>query len=194
MPNYHPIFVHFPIALLSMGVVFDAAGALIKSDSLRHAGWWCLVSGIAFLAATVGTGLWAQSTVPHSNSVHSIMENHKTLGFAASGIFAMLFLWRAINRARHPKRPLLLVPYFIFAISGVSVMFYGAHLGGIMVYEHGVGVTAVGFREEGGHKHDHGEGHTYNGGIFPPGDSSRGGKVEKGGKVHMHRDGSFHEH
>jgi hypothetical protein len=115
------------------------------------------------------------------------MENHKILGLAASGIFAVLLLWRAMNRTHYPKKPLFLVFYFIVAISGVSVMFYGAHLGGVMVYEHGVGSTAAKVREGGGHEHVHGEEHMHEGGQSPSGESPRDGEA------HIHKDGSLHE-
>ena len=39
MQNIHPMFVHFPLALLSVGLLFDILGYLLKKQSLSSAGW-----------------------------------------------------------------------------------------------------------------------------------------------------------
>jgi len=157
MLNPHPMFVHFPIALLSVGLLFDILGLLLKRASLKNAGWWCLIVGVAGAIGAATTGLLAEESVPHSDAVHSIMETHETVGLIAAGTFAALLLWRAFNRGRLPGKTALLRIYILAAVVGVGVMFYGGYLGGVMVFEHGVGGTAVTFKEE----HDHGEGHNH---------------------------------
>lgn len=108
MQNIHPLFIHFPIALLSVGLLFDIVGSAFKNDSLRNSGWWCQVSGIVAIIGATITGLLAESTVGHGDASHSIMETHKILEFIAVGIFALLFIWRSIRKTHLPQTlPLL---------------------------------------------------------------------------------------
>lgn len=155
MQNIHPLFVHFPIALLSVGLLCDILGRAFKKDSFNNAGWWCQVFGIAAIAVAAITGLVAESTVKHSDASHSIMETHKTFMLIAAGIFAFLFVWRIIRKTLLPQVMPLLITYFIIGAFGAGIMSYGAHLGGRLVYEFGVGTSIVTQPESGEHEHHH---------------------------------------
>lgn len=182
MQNVHPLFVHFPIALLSVGLLFDILGRLFNKESLRSSGWWCGIFGMVAILGAVASGLFAEGTVAHSDESHSIMETHKTLGLVAFGMFALLFTWRSIAKTRLPEKLLPLGVYFLMAAFGVGMMFYGAHLGGRLVYEFGVGGTAVQQpRKDVPHIHNHdqneetgeqqedaGRAHLGKGAIAPP--------------------------
>jgi uncharacterized membrane protein len=210
MQNVHPYFVHFPIALLSVGVLCDLFGIIFKKDSLRNAGWWIQLFGTAAIVVTVITGLLAESTVGHSDTSHEIMETHKTLELVAVGIFALLFIWRSIQKTLLPSRnaglPLLIV-YLIIGVSAIGIMFYGAHLGGRLVYEFGVGGSAVSQPEGAGHQHNHDKAipplrdeaeHHHDTGtqslvkdtISSPVDTVSG----KQKRIHIHKDGKEHTH
>lgn len=143
MQNIHPLFVHFPIALLSVGVLFSILGIIFKKSSLQNAAWWCQLFGTVAIIAAVITGLIAESTVKHSDKVHEILESHELFGLIAAGLFVVIFIWRSILKTDLPKTLSYLLIYLVISISAVGIMFYGAHLGGIMVYEYGVGGSAV---------------------------------------------------
>lgn len=143
MQNIHPYFVHFPIAILSIGLLWDFLGIIMKKDSLLHAGWWAQLFGTLAIIAAVITGLIAENTVAHNDAVHSILETHETLGLVAAGVFASLFIWRSILRSALPVERILLVVYILLSAGAVVTMLTGAHLGGRMVYEFGVGGSAV---------------------------------------------------
>jgi uncharacterized membrane protein len=53
----HPIVVHFPVALLSMALVFDVIGWMRASSSFRSAGLYCLVAGALGTILAVVSGL-----------------------------------------------------------------------------------------------------------------------------------------
>jgi len=52
----HPILVHFPVALLSMALLFDVIGWARKSSSLRVAGLYCLAAGAVGTVLAVLSG------------------------------------------------------------------------------------------------------------------------------------------
>lgn len=204
MQNIHPLFIHFPIALLSVGLLFDIVGSAFKNDSLRNSGWWCQVSGIVAIIGATITGLLAESTVGHGDASHSIMETHKILELIAVGIFALLFIWRSIRKTHLPQTLPLLIVYFVVGASAVSIMFFGSHLGGRLVYEFGVGGSAVQQPEDVEHQHNHGEvtedeaehnhekhEHDITDEISPALDDTT--KQQKK-DVHIHNDGKIHEH
>lgn len=63
MPNWHPLSVHFPLAIPTFSALFDLGGILFMRDELNRLGWRCLLAGVAGLLVTVATGLLAEGTV-----------------------------------------------------------------------------------------------------------------------------------
>lgn len=154
MQNIHPMFVHFPIALLIFSVVCDILGRLFKKDSLENAGWWGLCLGILAIVLTATTGLLAASSVPHIEAAHELMENHEHLQLIAGAIFLILFIVRIVNKTRLPQRTIAFALYIVVALAGIGTMSFGAHLGGRLVYEFGVGTNIVKAEEHhAGHVH-----------------------------------------
>ncbi|WP_315787953.1 DUF2231 domain-containing protein [Fischerella sp. JS2] len=139
MQNIHPIFVHFPLALLSVGLLFDVLGYLLKKQSLTSAGWWCFSVGVLSAIVTVFTGMQAEHTVKVSGEAHEILESHEHFQITSTVVFVVLWIWRCITREGIPK---LAIIYFVITVIAVGAISYGAHYGGELVYEYGVG-TAV---------------------------------------------------
>jgi uncharacterized membrane protein len=154
MLNIHPYFVHFPIAILSVGLLWDLLGILLKKESFKNAGWWAQVFGVIAIVITVTTGLIAANTVPHNEGSHEIMETHETIGLIVAGLFIVLFIWRSFLKTSLPSQRLQQIIYLAIGGLAVLTMLYGAHLGGKLVYEFGVGGSAV---QQPAHAHQHNE-------------------------------------
>lgn len=163
MQNIHPLFVHFPLALLAAGLFFDFLGVALKKDSLKNAGWWCQAFGMLAIMAAAGTGLMAEESLEHSGHsalAHETMEQHEMFMLISAGVFAMLFVWRAVSRTRLPEKLPLMVLYFAIGAVAAGTMFYGAHQGGRLVYEFGIGGSAV--KQPAGDVHQgHDDGHQH---------------------------------
>lgn len=139
MQNIHPWFVHFPLALLAFGLLFDFLGFVWKKHSLSAAGWWCHVFGVATAIPTILTGFQAFFTVGHSTeAAHQIMRTHRNVQLTVGILFTGLLIWRSISKHIVPRRTPI---YFVIAATAVGLMLYGAHLGGQLVYEYGVGTA-----------------------------------------------------
>lgn len=139
MKNFHPLFVHFPIGLLSVGVLFDILGYFLKKQSLSNAGFWCFGLGVISAVVTVLTGLQAEKTVSLSPAVDVILETHQRFQTYSTIVFVGLLIWRSFKKGALP--PLTNV-YLVVAALAVAAILYGSHFGGRLVYEYGVG-TAV---------------------------------------------------
>jgi uncharacterized membrane protein len=137
MESAHPLVVHFPIALLLAAVLLDALALGLKRPGLHAVALWNLWLGTLGAAIAVLTGLRAAEVAKHTFEIHQVMELHRKLGIATLVLGGLVVAWRLWVRDRlsHPARILTLV--VMLAMAGT--LGYGAHLGGRLVYEFGVG-------------------------------------------------------
>lgn len=148
MTNFHPMVVHFPIALLNAYVVMELLGLLLKKEELKTAATWMLYLGTLGAAGAVLLGFFAAGSAPHGGDVHSIMTRHRNLGIIVLFLSTALSFLRfaAINKAR--------IIQLAAGVITIVIMAFGADLGGLMVYKYGVAVKAVPQPE--GHEHSEG--------------------------------------
>ena len=159
--NVHPLFVHFPIALLLESLAFYSLGTVFRKEELLKAGKWALYFGTLAAAITVWTGLQAANTVPHGGEVHAMIMVHQYLGFTVFGLSIILSAWLFLSKSPLPSkgRILFLTGLVLLAL----ILTQGADFGGRMVFLHGVGVgrksmlnqEAATPHEHGGEPHEH---------------------------------------
>ncbi len=147
----HPWFVPFPIALLSVSVLFEIFGVVLKREDFRKAAFFTLFLGTLGAALAVLTGIQAEEVVEEMGIPKEAIENHETFAFITLGIFGVLFLARAFLSRFVEK---IVVLYIIVSLIGVGVLMKTGFLGGHLVFEHGAGVKKLmpGHEE---HKHEH---------------------------------------
>lgn len=155
MQNIHPLFVHFPIALLSVALLFELIAMVFKKPAFQAAGWWTFVLGVIAIGATAITGLIAESTVGHTDDAHELILQHRNLEIASGLLFILLFIWRISLKGELPGSTVLRSIYGGIFIVAVTVLLMGASIGGRLVYEFGVGT-----RMSAGSSHDHDAGET----------------------------------
>jgi len=132
----HPMAVHFPIVLLTMGWL---AGAL-----RRRAAWaegaasWSLWLGTLAAWATLGLGLLAEKTAPHVPPAWQTLSLHENLGYWTVGLFTALSLWRWRYRERAETA------FLILWLAACGVLLATAYQGGELVFTHGMGVATDG--------------------------------------------------
>jgi len=97
IPNWHPIFVHFTLGLLSVSVALYAVSVFIKSPELKNQ-WqivarWNLWLGMAITLATVLAGWYAYNTVAHDEPAHIAMTEHRNWALVTTATFLLLTAW-----------------------------------------------------------------------------------------------------
>lgn len=147
--NVHPVFVHFPIALLLASVLFYLLGTLMKKSGLYEAGRWTLWLGTLTAGLAVWTGLRAAGTVEHNEEVHAIMMLHQNLGYAVLVLGVILSGWVLIAKQAAPQKGKA-VFLGILALLAIFLV-QQTDLGGRMVFSYGTGVG----RKSMVPKHDH---------------------------------------
>lgn len=139
LQNIHPLFVHFPLALLSASILFDILGYILRKPSLSNAGGWCLGLGVIAAIVTVITGLQAEETVSLSQEAHTVLEHHEHFQIYSTIVLTGLLIWRGLKRGTVPNPA---VVYLGVTAIMVGAILFGSHYGGQLVYEYGAG-TAV---------------------------------------------------
>jgi uncharacterized membrane protein len=155
---WHPIFVHFTVALLTIGSLLFLVNACAKQArwqlSCMIAARWLFWLGITAAVLTVATGLLAYFTVPHpTEETHALMNTHMIAALSAATLYLALafWLWRR-KQAASGIWTVMLLP-------ALALLAYTAYLGGELVFTHGVGVSAMASAsvgEQSGHVHNHG--------------------------------------
>lgn len=75
--DWHPLVIHFPIALLSTSVVFDFIYYYSKNKDLLVASWWILLTGLIASIAAIASGIIDDSLIGHFGAVWPIWYNQK---------------------------------------------------------------------------------------------------------------------
>lgn len=144
MPNLHPLVVHFPIALLIVGFLFDVFGLLLRKDWAKRAGAALIVLGSLGALAAMLSGSAAEETVEASLSEagERVLEAHEALGQGTA------YAWLAIAALRVLIATPLLKKgqsvawgaYVLGAMAGLAMIALTAYRGGELVYTYGGGV------------------------------------------------------
>jgi len=139
MLNYHPLFVHFPIALWTAALLFEIAARLAKRDELHRIACGVLALGALASIPTVMSGWSAEAGVPPKGAAHDVKELHETLMVTSSilsGILAALGLFVL------PRKPTaaLQAAFLVGLLVLVGLMAVGVDRGAMLVYRYGTGV------------------------------------------------------
>ena len=153
---WHPLVVHFPIALLLVGTLFRIGGAAAgrkRLAFLRPAGQTLLVLGTAGVWAAVYTGSLADSVVVRSLCDPTVLETHENLSYTTAYLFSgyvaadlvrfgmkRWFSPDAFRAATLFRRALLLVALGL-TLAGSATLVYVSHLGSSLVYQQAAAVN-----------------------------------------------------
>lgn len=139
--HVHPFAVHFPIALIVLVLLLDWGRWLFDRDRLLTANFWGGTSPILILALigagiAVVSGLSAEDVAVKAGIAEDLIETHELAALLAAGGIAILAFWRISLRGAFPTHYRYLYLLLLLVITGVVA--YGAYVGGVMVYGHGV--------------------------------------------------------
>jgi uncharacterized membrane protein len=139
--NLHPLFVHFPIALLLSSVALRWAANFWPGKGLNQAAWYTLLLGLAGTVFTLLTGFLDAQRVPLDSPALATLNIHRALGIATFVLFGALAIWswRSKDAISGGKRIL----YTAIQVVGVALIVTVGFLGGELVYTFGLGVTTL---------------------------------------------------
>lgn len=131
----HAVLTDVPIGSWTAAVAFDAIGAISGSSGMDTAADACVGLGLmgAVGAAITGMNDWAEVKEAAPRRIGAV---HALLNVVATGFFVGSCVARRRRGSRSSARALAALGYLVVSAS--------AHLGGNLVYEHGIGVETKG--------------------------------------------------
>ncbi len=162
IPNWHPIFVHFTVALLSVAAGLYLLSVVVSNAQLKQQ-WrivarWNLWLGMAITVLTVLTGWYAYSTVLHDEPSHLAMTDHRNWAQLTASLFLLATVWSIIRHRAGKEASALLLSLLLVAMVALGST---AWRGGEVVYRYGLGVKSLPNTGKHGHiagEFEHGHG------------------------------------
>lgn len=158
IPNWHPVFVHFTVALLVIATIAQLLSHFLPNGELARqlaiVARWNLWLGVGFTLLTVAAGWYAYITVSHDALSHIAMTRHRNWAMATFALFLGVAGWEYYLSRRGKDKGWLFTG--LLAITAGLLLSTAWH-GGELVYRYGLGVMSMPKPEEAGHTHDHGD-------------------------------------
>ena len=163
LPNFHPVLVHFTVALFSVATALFVLLALVGErlpENLRQqlstVARWNLWFGAAASILTVLAGFHAYNTVAHDAPSHAAMTDHRNWAMGTIILFLLLAVCSIIRtRAARPFGAAFIVVLLVAQL----VLLSTAWRGGELVYRYGLGVLSLPAVEVGEDGHEGGDDH-----------------------------------
>ena len=133
----HPIFVHFPSALLPAAFILDVASRFDADLTFTRAAFYNIVLGLSVAVFAAITGLVDYLPMVGGSRKKVIGTRHLIAQVSAVGLFSLSLLLRAFDfdAAQTPVLPMLL------AAIGALAIAIGNYFGGTLVYRQGMRVS-----------------------------------------------------
>ena len=158
LPNWHPIFVHFTVALLIVAAALHLLSHFISNCELKNqlvtTARWNLWIGIGATLFTVAAGWYAFNTVNHDEPSHLAMIEHRNWAMATFTVLLGIAAWEYYLHRHRKSKGWLFTALLVFA---ASLLLSTAWHGGELVYRYGLGVMSMPKLEDAGLAHDHGD-------------------------------------
>lgn len=135
--HFHPMFVHFPIALITIGFIFDIIGLFVKNEYhfFKFAYYLMILGTISSITAYL-TGEFF--TPELDGIIGEVKENHEIFAKITIFTIAIATLLRTyINYKKIENSNMKYLVIVFYAIALISVCITG-YSGGTLVYDYGI--------------------------------------------------------
>lgn len=128
--NFHPVFLHFPIALILMTVVAEILNQKKPSLLFQHAARFMLVSAAIFAIPTALSGLAFSYNASYQGLLAVFFWWHRFLGIGTACLSISAALLKELAR----KKKVSVLFYGITLVMLVLFLVVGSYLGGKMTF------------------------------------------------------------
>ena len=140
MTLLHPMVVHFPIALLIVGFLFETIGLFVQKEFFSKTGFYLLILGTIGVITAYFSGQSAGNGISEAGTLKHALETHEGA--------AELSLWIMAGAALVRIALVLLKKYFgvfkgvafVLFLLGVLSIARTGYYGGELVFKHAAGV------------------------------------------------------
>jgi len=133
--HLHPMLVHFPIALIVVGFIFDIVAILYKKEvCLSTVGFYLLILGTIAALAALFTG--ALFTAEMTGTAGAVKDTHELFAWITVGNLVVLTAFRILLKIQKKENTSLKwVAFALYGMAAISVSITGFY-GGTLVYNY----------------------------------------------------------
>jgi uncharacterized membrane protein len=138
--HLHPIIVHFPIALITVGFIAEVVSLFFRSEKcLSKTGFYLMVLGsLAAIAAWATGQLFTEE--PTQGEILKVFEKHETGALITMILIVAGTLFRIwLMLKKREETSLKWIPFGFYLLAFAAVTFTG-YMGGTMVYNFMIGL------------------------------------------------------
>ena len=160
IPNVHPIFVHFTVALFSISFIlylltyyarYQNIISMKMINEIEVTARWCLWLSAFITIFTAIAGFYAFNTVSHDAPSHIAMTNHRNWAIPTAFTIILLSIWSAFDYLKLKRISFL---FIIGMFVGQGLLLSTAWRGGELVFRYGLGVMSLPKSEGTEHHHE----------------------------------------
>lgn len=190
IPNWHPIFVHFTVALVLMATLCALASKVLSGSAAEQSvivARWMLVIAAFITVLTIVAGYFAFNSVNHDDTSHEVMLEHRNLAFGTFPLILIAAVLFYVKRAASAVSILAL----LFSVAASAMVVSTAWHGGELVYRYGLGVKSL--PKASNHQHAGGAAHTHADSAEHSHDAAEQHSHDEGEVAHSHDDQHSHD-
>jgi uncharacterized membrane protein len=141
-PGWHPMVVHFPLALVVTAASFLAAARLLRQErysaTLATVGTWNLCLGAIAALFALATGLAAVLDLHVGLAARQSISLHVKWAIFTTLALVLLAVWRGAGAAQESQPSWV---FIVVLVAATAALVMTGYRGGQNVYEYGIGVN-----------------------------------------------------
>lgn len=141
---FHPQLVHFPIALIIVGLLFEVVGRLTDLDWWRKAAFAMLILGVLGAGAAVLSGDEAGEKAEHAGVAEAPIDAHEDVAKLTLWLGIAAVVARAVAGRTGSARAAVGALALLLHVATAGALVLTGFRGGKLVYEHGANVKVSG--------------------------------------------------
>jgi uncharacterized membrane protein len=134
--HLHPMIVHFPVALITVGFVAEVVSLFFKSEKcLSKTGFYLMVLGALAAIAAWSTGQLF-TIEPTQGQIVSVFQKHETgalMTMILMIIGSIFRIWLVVNKKEETHLKWIAFGFYLLGFAAVT---YTGFMGGSMVYNY----------------------------------------------------------
>lgn len=144
LPGWHPIVVHFPLALVVSAAILLSCARLLRTQrftsTLSTVGTWNLCLGAIAALCALGSGLAAVIGLDAGAAARQAVSVHLKWAVFTTLALVLLAVWRGSGNAQE-SRPSWV--FIIVLLAATAALIVTGYHGGQNVFKYGIGVQGM---------------------------------------------------
>ena len=147
LSSLHPIVIHFPIVFLISYFILELLNFFLRKTNLKKVSIFTLFLGVIGGVVSVLTGNQAFQSLAGKSWITQyhryFIEQHEFYASLTMWFFFAILVFEIITFIKYKKEVRRQYIFIIFAIVGFYLIYQTASIGGILVYELGIGTELL---------------------------------------------------